>query len=197
MSPRRALTKAEQRLVDVLVDALSRRKAGTPLADSTASELGRLAKAMLGAPPDLVEQVGPVCATGDVTAWLGVSRQALHKALSEYRIVGVKSADKKWFYPTWQFSSGQLSATRIAPVLGRLRKTMSEIEAASWLVSTRSDLDNLTPAQWITSANPLDKLIAAARKETTRRQRAEGDVAGDAGTTWLPHSSEIETTSLL
>lgn len=188
MSKRATLTKAEEALLESLREALLTRPRAAEIRDDLAAEMSRLIKAMVAAPPTLVELVGPVCATGQAVAWLGVSRQALNKAVGERRVVAVRSSDGKWFYPTWQFSRTGVGSDKIAPVLDRLRSTMDEAAAAAWFIHPNPQLDGQTPVEWMAADGSREALYSAA-KAAARRHNPEERTA-------LQHSTAVETTAL-
>lgn len=184
MSTRKALTAAETEFLDNLRATLlaAPRSALTP---DLAAELNNIARLLLDQPSSLTAAVGPVCNTGQAAAWLGVSRQGLHKAINENRILAFQSADGKWLYPTWQFTRAGMLTNALQQTLGRLEK-WDRFSRAEWLYAENPELDGLSPAQWIEDSRDTPTLLAAAKKAGARARKAKP----------VPHSAKIALTPM-
>ncbi|EFL94107.1 hypothetical protein [Mobiluncus curtisii] len=182
---RRELTDDEEQFLETIRTMLLAR----PRAHADASRenmhcLARLAQAFLASPTSLNNLVGPVCRTGNVCDWLGVSRQAIMKAVRDGRLLGFRTLDRKWVYPAWQFSSAQAYANcvrMLPPVVDILgSRGLNDFDRAKWCFTPNALLAKAaagsdqpgpqsewpSPEGWIRNAKPLEDLILAAKKAT-------------------------------
>lgn len=180
---RTELTEEEEEfLASIRAMLLARPRASAQASRDNMHRLARFAEAFLAAPASLNSLVGTVCRTGNVCDWLGVSRQAVMKAVKEGRLLGFRTLDRKWVFPTWQFSSPQAYAScvkMLPPVLDILRsRGLDDFQCAIWFFAPNALLAKVangtetpgpkvswpTPEGWVRNAKSLDDLIACAKK---------------------------------
>ena len=182
---RRELTDEEEQFLETIrTMLLARPRASADASRENMHRLARFAQAFLAAPTSLNTLVGPVCRTGNVCDWLGVSRQAIMKAVRDGRLLGFRTLDRKWVYPTWQFSSPQAYANcvqMLPPILDILEsRGLNDFDRAKWCFAPNALLakaaagsdqpgpqtDWPSPEGWIRNDKPLEDLISAAKKAT-------------------------------
>lgn len=182
---RRELTDDEEQFLETIrTMLLARPRAHADASRENMHRLARLAQAFLASPTSLNNLVGPVCRTGNVCDWLGVSRQAIMKAVRDGRLLGFQTLDRKWVYPAWQFSSAQAYANcvrMLPPVVDILgSRGLNDFDRAKWCFTPNALLAKVaagsdqpgpqsewpSPEGWIRNAKPLEDLILAAKKAT-------------------------------
>lgn len=182
---RRELTDDEEQFLETIrTMLLARPRAHADASRENMHRLARLVQAFLASPTSLNNLVGPVCRTGNVCDWLGVSRQAIMKAVRDGRLLGFRTLDRKWVYPAWQFSSAQAYANcvrMLPPVVDILgSRGLNDFDRAKWCFTPNALLAKAaagsdqpgpqsewpSPEGWIRNAKPLEDLILAAKKAT-------------------------------
>lgn len=142
----------------------------------------------------MAEQVGPeyfdTNGVATILAKAGsepVSKQAIEHRRRRHTILALSTSDGRWIYPTWQFrdhevlpgladvlttfhaatvggggqgevagTDGRRSASRVAP--------FSEWSVATWLTTTREDLDGLTAIEWLATGRDRGHLLTLVRR---------------------------------
>ena len=132
----------------------------SPREDELAQEVLRLVRSLVNTPLRLTELVGPCCTTPELVAWLGISRQGIHKAATENRLVAVQLG-RTWYYPTWQMRPDRALDKNIGKIHALLRQKMGPVEAACWWASGE------TPPKQAIFSGDTHKLMAQARKASS------------------------------
>lgn len=95
---------------------------------------------------------------------LGVTRQALHKAVRAGRLFGVPGRGTTWF-PAWQFTPDR----QVRPVVRGVLAAFAAGEALadpwavlSWSGTPQPELGEGLPAEWIADGRPDEPILAAA-----------------------------------
>jgi hypothetical protein len=131
---------------------------------------GDLAKRMLAAVPATQpwdEQIGPFYDTAELTAWLGISKQALNDRVRRSRMLAVTTADGRVVYPARQFDGRQIVAG-LADALAKFRGTPVDGWAiAAWLTTPAAALRGKTPLDWLHHGNDAQR-VAGLAEETAR-----------------------------
>lgn len=115
------------------------------------------------------ERLGPALETGQVCQELGVSRQAVAKAVVAGRLVALPAGRSRRF-PVWQFrmQPGRFEMrAEVAEVVGAFRRTYPEVTAvqiAAWARTTQPELDGATPAEWLERERPAHPVVLAAER---------------------------------
>lgn len=133
-----------------------------------ALEYGMRAAAAAAAPVLWAQAIGERYDTTAVTAMLGVSRQGLHKRITNGTILGVPGRGTTWF-PAWQFD---LANRQVRPVVARVIATFRDqlgsfdpLAMAAWATTPQDeDLDGSAPEDWVLSGRGDDRLVEAARR---------------------------------
>lgn len=188
MASREKLSKSEQALLQSFEQSLLAGPRLTAISETTIQELNRLLLQALRTPVELTQIVGPVCTTGSATAWLGISRQGLYKAVADNRIIAVQTSDGKWFYPTWQFRREKFGSEQIPALVTRLRTGLNNIEIASWFITTNEKLSGLSPVQWLEQNRDPELL--------KRQAKAAGISRKTRQTTPNIHSTTVQSSYL-
>lgn len=131
-------------------------------------EAGRAAVRLAVAPLLWESRLGPLAPTAEVAARLGVSRQALAKAVQAGRLVGL-SAGRTRLFPLWQFRFGpepgiRPEASEVLAAFGECFPGITPRVVASWAASPQPELDDKTPAEWLEEGLPLEPVLLAARR---------------------------------
>ena len=185
---RSELTDEEEQFIQTIrTMLLARPRTSADASRESMHRLAHFAQAFLAAPTSLNSLVGSVCRTGSVCDWLGVSRQAIMKSVRDGRLLGFRTLDRKWVYPTWQFSSPQAYANcvrMLPPVVDILESSgLPDFDRAKWCFAPNAMLAKAaagsdqpgpraewpSPESWIRNAKPLEDLISAAKKATPAR----------------------------
>ena len=168
MSGRSKLTEVEEDFLGAVRDLLLSGPA-QGFSARQAAELRRMIAGVLRPGAEVTQLIGTVCTTGAACAWLGVSRQALAKAVAGRRLIGLKTADGKWVYPTWQFTRAGLTSGLLGPAWDVLVSQFSRagvvapsVAAAAWFLVPHEVL-GVAPSQWVGSRGELAPLLRAAR----------------------------------
>ncbi|MBV7364042.1 helix-turn-helix domain-containing protein [Actinomycetaceae bacterium TAE3-ERU4] len=159
---RRRLTSAERELLDAIADRI----ASFPPSEinpKAAKEAARITVAALRTTESLDDLVGPTCTTSEIAAWWGVSRQAIHKAIAQGRIVAVQDPRRTWHFPTWQLREDHASIEGISRCIEVLQN-VPQAAVASWFIRPNAFLDDLTPAKWLIESREISLAVMAARK---------------------------------
>lgn len=177
---RKTLSEDEERLLEQLRLSLLRTKR-RELSDRTISEAVRLVTSVTRPQPHLSDQIGPVCSTADLSNLLGVSRQAINKAVQEGRLLAVRTGRGDWRYPTWQIEgAGGLVANLSAP-LQRLHQRVPSMVAAIWFLTENHLLEGITPAAWLQQHRALPPLLAAAERFAAREAKPSSSPSSSSG----------------
>lgn len=139
-------------------------------------ELARRMLAVAPAPAPtnpMAEQVGPeFYDTTGVTVVLAapgadpVSKQAVEHRRRRRTLLALRTADRRWIYPTWQFRGHD-----VMPGLAEVLAAFGDGPAwsvATWLTTPRADLDGLTAVQWLDQGRDRDALLRLARHAAAR-----------------------------
>jgi biotin operon repressor len=159
----------------VIVTAISERLAAAEKVGLRPDDLGepdaiaRRAAAVIPVGHSFDETAGPFYDTAGLTEWLGISRQAVHKAVRAGRLLGVRTRDRHTLYPVWQFTDDGGTINSLAQVLHVLDAPADPWRAALWLGAPAPYLPNQTPAAtWLARGHDPDRVIAAAREDAAR-----------------------------
>lgn len=131
-------------------------------------EAGRRAVQLAVSPLIWEQRLGPMLDTAHVWERLGVSRQAVAKAVDAGRLVGIRSGKSRRF-PVWQFAFGDQVAIRpqVGEILTAFRGAYPDVtplQVASWAMTVQPELDGSTPSRWLEEAKPLEPVLLAARR---------------------------------
>lgn len=131
-------------------------------------EAGRRAVQVAVSPLIWSERLGPMLDTAKVSERLGVTRQALAKAVTSGRMLAVPAGKSRRF-PVWQFNFADQVVVRpeVAELLAAFRSIYPEVrplQVASWAMTPQPELDGATPARWLETAGPLGPLISSAKR---------------------------------
>ncbi|MGH9068659.1 MAG: hypothetical protein ACRD0J_14405 [Acidimicrobiales bacterium] len=150
--------RADEQLIGLLADR----------DDDAILEAGRRAVRLATAPLLWTARVGPVAPTAEVAAALGISRQAVAKAVHAGRLISLP-AGKTRLFPLWQLRLGPEPTIRpeVASIVAAFVSGYPEVAGhviASWATSPQPELDDKTPAQWLETGQPLGAVLVAARR---------------------------------
>ncbi|MDO5728086.1 MAG: hypothetical protein Q4P71_00495 [Actinomycetaceae bacterium] len=168
----RRLNPREERLVASVRECLADQKT-THITDETIAQVTRLVTSMTKPRGQIEDRVGTVCTTADLVEWMGISRQAINKAIKEARILAVRKGRGAWLYPIWQLTADYQILPGLAHVLGRMHGVLDAVSIAEWFITHHSDLDGQSPAQWLTDGLDVSPVIALAER-FVRRSQASG-----------------------
>ena len=165
----RHLSADEERLLVAVRQRLADAKK-THIDDAVVEEVTRLVGVLTAPRKSIVDQVGPVCSTADLVDWMGISRQAINKAVKESRILGVRRGHGSWMYPTWQLTSDYQIIDGLPEVLGRLEGLTDSLEIGNWFITSHRDLDGLSPSEWLREERDVNQVIRVAENLARRRR---------------------------
>lgn len=119
------------------------------------------------------ERVGPVYTTGQLQVLLPglnareISDQAVRNRLEHGRLIGAKTRDNRWVFPTFQFHvrPGKLDVRdEVLELWSQLPAgdgTLDDWTLLAWLLGARKDLDGHSPLEWL-DEHGLDQRLARA-----------------------------------
>ncbi|TCI96405.1 hypothetical protein [Aeromicrobium sp. IC_218] len=131
----------------------------------TITEHARLAEAVES--NELVDLVGPFWSTTRTQAALGVSRQALHQARRDGRVLACRGGDNQWVYPLSQFVRSGSGKVAVRPLLRPLLKALRNLDGwgvATLLLEPATELDGLTPLDWARQEKPVEPVQKLAAR---------------------------------
>lgn len=163
----RSLSAEEERLIAALRATLASQPRNS-ISNARSREICRLVSAMTKPSHTALAHLEPLCTTADLVDWLGVSRQAINKAVQEARILAVRHSRGDWRYPTWQLTEEGRIVPGLNRVLGRLHNVLESVDAATWFIQPCQTLEGVTPATWLLRRRPLHTLVAAAEERARR-----------------------------
>lgn len=131
-------------------------------------EIGRRSVHLALAPILWDQRLGPMLDTAQVCERLGVTRQAVAKAVAAGRLVSLPAGRTRRF-PIWQFRTGEQFEIRseVGEIVSLFRHFFPEVrglQVASWAMTSQPELDGSTPATWLESGRPFQPLGDAARR---------------------------------
>jgi hypothetical protein len=131
-------------------------------------EAGRRAVHLAIAPFLWDEKLGQMLDTGEVTDRLGVSRQAVAKAVDAGRLIALPAGKTRRF-PIWQFSFTDHLEIRpqVAELVAAFREVYPEVhplQIAGWARTPQPELDGISPEVWLDEAGDLEPALVAARR---------------------------------
>lgn len=158
---------------DVLANVQRRLRAVLEFSDRSAGDIAGLgspedvAEAMVAALPTahpLDSAVGPFYDTAGLTAWLGVTRQALNKQVHAHRLLAVRTADGATLYPAWQFTPAGATIPGLDGVLAALAEGTDDTwMVALWLRAPHSELGGRSPSEHLAGGRDVAPVVRAAR----------------------------------
>ncbi|MDO5034024.1 MAG: hypothetical protein Q4E01_01370 [Actinomycetaceae bacterium] len=163
----RRLNADEERLVEAVRECLAHTNK-TRIDDAVVDEVTRLVKSLTSPRKTIADEVGPVCSTADLVDWMGISRQAVNKAVKENRILGVRRGNGSWMYPTWQLTSDYQIVEGVPEVLGRLETISDTIAIGRWFITEHRLLDGLSPAKWLQEGRDVSPVVRVAENLARR-----------------------------
>jgi len=107
----------------------------------------------------LASRIGPVYTVNQVARWLTtpgnsrLSQATVRKRIHAHKLVALRTDDRRWALPAWQFTrtAGQLQPRREVLGLWSMLPHDSWMDAATlagWMATRLTNLDRLTPADY-------------------------------------------------
>lgn len=109
-------------------------------------------------------EIGPFYDTASVQTLLGdVSKQAVAARRQAHTVLALKTSDRRWVYPTFQFTGRDVNPA-LVPAIQAFRDAPAW-SAALWFVTSNPDLDDdLTPLAWAREGRSPGALVTSARR---------------------------------
>lgn len=165
-------SRALLRLVDAKLAAR-----GVTVDGLSHADLERAADALIAALPQIdpaAAAIGPFYDTAGLTAWLGISRQALHARVARRRMLAVTTTDTppRTLYPAWQFTGTGDTLAGVGEALDALAPAgWSDLTTALWFAGPTEELGGMSAAQWLQAGHPADVVVDAARRDISAWNR--------------------------
>jgi hypothetical protein len=123
------------------------------------------------------QALGETMDTTRVTQLLGISRQALKSRRSSGSLFAVPGKQSSQ-YPSWQFAESDGEWT-VRPVVLRIVAAFREVLGsdvspyliAAWATTPQPELENASPAEWITGGGSEDPVVLAAARAAEAERR--------------------------
>jgi hypothetical protein len=171
------LGKELSRIAEEYAEQLDR--AGTSLDDVGGVDgVAGLVRAVLPRFNRFVARVGPVYTTGQLQRLLPgagagpISDEAVRDRARKGRLIGFRTADRRWAWPAWQFrvQPGRLAPREEVLALWRLLPAdgPDELTRVAWLTGAHDDLDGRSPLAHLDAAGLDDRVTAAAHRWAAR-----------------------------
>lgn len=81
--------------------------------------------------------------------------------------MGLPGRGVTWF-PVWQFDPASRRARPVVPVIRQVFRTMDRplgpVEIASWAQEAQPELDDASPADWVSSGRSDESVVSSARR---------------------------------
>lgn len=160
-----------------LVEAIDAQLAAVAASGRTAEDLGDLddlaAKVGAAIPTGhpVADLVGPCYDTPGLTAWLGISKQALDKRNRTGAVLACRTSDGHWVYPAFQFDADGRPLPHLREVIAVLTGEggADRWRVASWLAAPSPDLPGKVPAaEWLRGGDDPTPVLLAARADAAR-----------------------------
>ncbi|MDD0856721.1 hypothetical protein NHF46_00765 [Arthrobacter alpinus] len=101
-----------------------------------------------------------------VATWLGTSTETLFSRDRDGLILGCKTADDVWIYPTWQFDAYGDLLPGLEEVLRVLNTGTSDgWTKALWLVTRVIEFDGESAIDWLSENNKIEQVLESAKKD--------------------------------
>jgi hypothetical protein len=131
-------------------------------------EVARRMAAMVPVPSPVNAQFGPFFRTDQVARLLGITRQGVADRLRKRTILGMRTKDGTWVFPTLQFV-GRAVLPGLADVLRRFDPAVADGWAiAAWLTSPSAALGGMRPIDRILGGDGTPGVLALARDAARR-----------------------------
>lgn len=168
----RFVEKVAERLRHALADlAGSYAERGRSLEDlGTAEEVANRMLATVPAPSDWDDLLGPFYSTSRVAKLLGdVSRQAVAERRERRTLLGLRTEDGSYVYPTFQFDAHNDVLSGLAEVLQCFDpKDVDEWTVAGWLVAPQRSLRGRSVIDALPSNEIRQDVVDLARAQAAR-----------------------------
>jgi Antitoxin Xre/MbcA/ParS C-terminal toxin-binding domain len=147
------------------------RAQGRSVADAGLDEIASRMTAMVPATSPVNAQFGPFYRTDQVARLLGITRQAVADRIRKRSLLGMRTKEGTWVYPTFQFvDRGILSG--LSDALRCFDFTVADGWAvAAWLTSPSAVLGGRRPLDRLRAGDGVADVLAVAR-DAMRRWRA-------------------------
>ncbi|MFJ3797669.1 hypothetical protein ACIPSJ_15395 [Streptomyces sp. NPDC090088] len=141
-----------------------------PMRPVVARHLGQQAAQSVLAPMIWAASVGEMIDTSRLSLMMGVSRQALAKRVAAGRLLGLPGRGTTHF-PVWQFRpdwSVSPDATDIFKIFREALGHLDPYAVSAWINTASSELNGLTPGQWLARKPDSEPVLAVARRAAER-----------------------------
>lgn len=143
------------------------RRQGRSVVDLGLDDLADRMAALVPAPSPVNALFGPFYRTDQVATLLGVTRQAVADRVRQRSLLGMRTTEGTWVYPTLQFDGRHLLAG-LSAVLRTFDRGDDGWAIAAWLTSPHAALDGERPIDRVRTARDLDR-IARLAGDASRR----------------------------
>lgn len=152
---------------------------GTPGSGKSLPSLDLLVAVLPDNSSVLAERVGPCFRTAQLVRLLPesgprITDEAVRARRQSGRLIGLRTRDRRWLYPAWQFHTrpGRLVIRDdVLELWGLLGAVDDPWSRAAWLSGPRGDLAGVSPLAWL-DRHGLDGRLRAAAGERRRRAAA-------------------------
>lgn len=165
-TPRAVEPEAVENLLETLRTRL--RAEAVTIVPGTESEV---ASQMLAALPRArstrsADVIGPCYDTGGLTAWLGITKQAIEKRRRRHQLLGLQQ-EGRWAYPAWQFTATGQTIPGLTAVLTVLSPGTTDSWAWALWMSARlpEQLEGKSVWQWLRDGGSVDEAVSLARSD--------------------------------
>ncbi len=126
--------------------------------------------ASLPSPSPWDELLGPFYGPGQVATVLGnISRQAVAERRQRRTLLGLRTADRHWVYPLFQFDRRNRVLKRLPELLRILGESgIDDWSLAGWLMSPLRSLNGRTAIEWLREEGDPATLLEVTRDAARR-----------------------------
>lgn len=95
---------------------------------------------------ELIDKGGGCVTASEAAEFLGMTKQGVHKARTEGRLLGLPKGQNKYLYPVWQFPKGK--------ILEGLKDVYSAIDGSDWMIASFM----LAPNERLNKRTPIEAM---------------------------------------
>jgi len=165
-----SVSSIEQQIIDEVAAGLRHRLRGLQADQAQQIDPAWVAAAMLDAVPTAHpwEKLGPFYDSAGLTAWQGITRQALHQKVKHHQILAPTTGNGQRVYPAWQFTPDGRIVPGLVDVLRILLPTSDEWTVALWLTTATSRFNDHSALDLLLAGDQTGAVKNAALEDAER-----------------------------
>lgn len=143
------------------------RSQGRSVAELGIDELAERMAAVVPAPSPVNALFGPFYRTDQIVTLLGITRQGVFDRVRQRSLLGMRTVEGTWVYPTLQFEGHRL-LPELARVLRAFHENADGWSIAAWLASPNAALDGEQPIDRLKAGRDVERIVELGRHASRR-----------------------------